>query len=175
MHWLPDWERALMPRSGRLPWRSRRPVTAKKEARGNLDQDVPDAVSVLGPHLGQSPSPAGSRVTGTPAAAGRACSADIPHPDPNHHRAPGRPGRVPWAPRADPGRGRKPSRDGLLGRLPADGQARHITVEPQAVARVAGGAGSGRRERPRCHSAIFPAGKDPGNRAAGGCRDGRGA
>jgi hypothetical protein len=40
----------------------------------NLHQDDPDAVGVLDPHLGQSQgSVTGSRMTGIPAAASRAC------------------------------------------------------------------------------------------------------
>jgi hypothetical protein len=63
--------------SGWSPWRRRRSwVTAEGVIGGNLDQDDPDAVGVLDPHLGQAPGlRGGSRMTGTPAAASRACPA----------------------------------------------------------------------------------------------------
>jgi len=67
---------------------------------GNLGQDDPDAVRVLGPHLGQSPGP-GDRFQGD-RYSGRSQSgvfrADIPHLDPDHRRAPAGPDTLgsPW-------------------------------------------------------------------------------
>jgi hypothetical protein len=63
----------------------------------NLDEDDQDAVGVLDPHLGQAP---GLRCRfphnrnsgrGQPGVLGM----NIPYLDPDHHRAPGRTGRVP--------------------------------------------------------------------------------
>jgi hypothetical protein len=107
---------------------------------GNLDQDDPDAVGVLDPHLGQAPRlrswlpddrDAGRGQPGVP-------GLDLADLDPDHHRAPGRAGRVPGdleQPLAgeehQPGIVRRPE-------LPVDGQAQQVTVEAAATAQVAG-------------------------------------
>src|SRR5206468_7980577 len=87
---------------------------------GDLDQDDPGAVGVLEVHLGQAPRPqgsvTGSRMTVTPAAASRACSARtsrtwiqiITEPRPGRARA--------RRPRGIPAQGRRPPRDRPAGR-----------------------------------------------------------
>ena len=64
---------------------------------GNLDQNDPDAVGVLDPHLDQAPGLGywfphdRDSARGQPGMLG----VNIPDLDPDHHRVPGRPGRVP--------------------------------------------------------------------------------
>jgi hypothetical protein len=63
---------------------------------------------------------------------------DIPYLDPDHHRVPGRAGRVP----GDPGQARaeEEHHPGIAGRaeLPVDGQAQDVAVEAAAAVQVAG-------------------------------------
>jgi len=91
-------------------------------------------------HISISPqgSVAGARMMGTPAAASRACSPDIPDLDPDHHRAPGRTGRVPGD--LEESRAEEEHHPGIIRRaeLPVDGQAQHVTVEAAAAVQVAG-------------------------------------
>jgi hypothetical protein len=106
----------------------------------NLDQDDPEAVGVLDPHLGQAPG-LGGRVPddldsgrGQPGVLG----VNIPHLDPDHHRVPGRTGRVPGdleQPLAD-----EEHDPGVVRRteLAVDGQAQQVTVEAAAPVQVAG-------------------------------------
>jgi hypothetical protein len=64
---------------------------------GNLDQDDPDAIGILDPHLDQSPGPGGRllddrhSVRGQPGVLG----ADIPELGPDHRRGPGGPAACP--------------------------------------------------------------------------------
>ena len=112
--------------SGWSPWRRRRSwVTAEGVIGGNLDQDDPDAVGVLDPHLGRAPGlRGGSRMTGhaRPRPAGRARRGHSGHGSRSSPSA--RQGRqgVP-RPRAIPGRGRIRRRDPRGAELPVDGQA----------------------------------------------------
>ena len=105
----------------------------------NLDEDDPDAVGVLDPHLGQAP---GLRCwlphnrnsgRGQPGVLG----VNIPHLDPDHHRAPGRARRAPGdleQPLAE-----EEHNPGIVRRaeLPVDGQAEQVTVEAAAAAQPA--------------------------------------
>jgi len=106
----------------------------------NLDQDDPDAVGVLDPHLGQAPG-LRSRLPhnrdsgrGQPGVLG----VNIPDLDPDHHRAPGPPGAVPGdleQPLAE-----EEHQPGIVRRakLAVDGQAEQVTVEAAAAVQVAG-------------------------------------
>ena len=65
-------------------------------------------------------------------------TADIPYLDPDHHRAPGRAGRVPGdfeEPRAE-----EEHHPGIFpgAELPVDGQAQDVAVEATAAVQVAG-------------------------------------
>jgi hypothetical protein len=152
-------------KGGRSRRRSRRPrVTAERVAGGNLDQDDPDAVGILDPHLDQSPG-LGDRFPddwysgrGQPGV----FRADIPHLDPDHHRTLGRPGRVPGDLEQSLAEEEDRSRMVRGAELPVNGQAQDVTVEPQATVQVTGAAGSGCSERPRCHSTITSGDKDQG-------------
>jgi hypothetical protein len=107
---------------------------------GNLDQDDPDAVRVLDPHLGQAPwlryrlphdRDSGG---GQPGVLGM----NVAHLDPDHHRAPGRAGRAPRdleQPLAE-----VEHQPGILRRaeFPVDGQAGQVMVEAAAAVQVAG-------------------------------------
>jgi hypothetical protein len=119
---------------------SRSRVAAQGVMVGNLDQDDPDAVGVLDPHLDQSPGlghgfpddgDAGCREP-------RVLGADIPHLDPDHHRRPGRTGRVPGD--LEQSLAEEEHHPGILGRaeLTVDGQAQHVAVEAAAPVQVAG-------------------------------------
>jgi hypothetical protein len=107
---------------------------------GNLDQDDPDAVGVLDPHLDQAPwlryRLAYDRDSGggQPGVLGM----NVADLDPDHHRAPGRPGRVPGdleQPLAE-----VEHQPGIVRRaeFPVDGQAEKVTVEAAAAVQVAG-------------------------------------
>ena len=94
--------------------------------------------SVLGLHLGQSPGLVRFLGDGTPAAAGRAC------PEPGFKSSPSARQTRP-AGLDGPGQslaGVRPSRGRRWAEFQVDGQAQHVTVEPQAAiqaARAAGG------------------------------------
>ena len=63
----------------------------------NLDQDDPDAVGVLDPHLGQAPGLRSRLPHNRDSGCGQpgVLGVNIPDLDPDHHRAPGPPGAVP--------------------------------------------------------------------------------
>ena len=107
---------------------------------GNLDQDDPDAVGVLY-HISIKPdgSAAGSRMTGTPAAASRAYSAWTSRTwIQNITERPRWVGRMPGD--LEKARTEKEYRPGIfrLAELPVDGQAQNVAVEATAPAQVAG-------------------------------------
>jgi hypothetical protein len=96
--------------------------------------------------------------------------ADVPRLDPDHHRARGRPGRVPGHPgQSLAGEGDHP---GMVcgAELPADGQAQHVTVELRLRFRSP----ERSRIRPPGTPALsfrhLPGRGNPGNRAPGACR-----
>ena len=106
----------------------------------NLDQDDPDAVRILDPHLGQAPGlrywlprDQDSR-RGQPGLLGM----DIADLDPDHHRAPGRAGRVPGD--LEQPLDEEEHQPWIIRRaeLPVDGQAQQVTVEAAAAVQVAG-------------------------------------
>jgi hypothetical protein len=106
----------------------------------DLDQDDPDAVGVLDPHLDQAP---GLRYwlphdrdsgRGQPGMLG----ADIADLDPDHHRAPGRAGRVPGDLKQPLAEVEHQPWIVWRAELPADGQAEQVTVEAAAAVQVAG-------------------------------------
>jgi hypothetical protein len=107
---------------------------------GNLDQDDPDAVGVLDPHLSQAPGLGGGLPDDRDAGRGQpgVLGADIPYLDPDHHRAPGRAVRVPGdleQPRAE-----EEDHPRIVGgtELPVDGQAQQVAVEAAGAVQVAG-------------------------------------
>ena len=106
----------------------------------NLDQDDPDAVGVLDPHLDQAQGLRDWLPHDRNSGCGQpgVLSVNVPYLDPDHHRAPGRAGRVPGdleQPLAEvehqPGILRRPE-------FPVDGQAEQVTVETAATVQVAG-------------------------------------
>ena len=99
----------------------------------NLDEHDPDAVRVLDPHLGQAP---GLRYwlpddrdsgRGQP---GVLC-VNIPHLHPDHHRAPGRAGRMPGDLKQS--LAEKEHQPGIIRRaeLPVDSQAQRMETTQQ--------------------------------------------
>src|SRR3974390_3429247 len=123
-----------------LPWRrSRSRVSPERVIGGNLDQDDRDAVGVLDPHLDQAPRlrcgvPDDAGGGGQPGVLG----VDIAYLEPDHHRAPGRAGRVPGdfeQPLAE-----EEHHAGVIRRaeLPVDSQAQDVAVEAAAAVQVAG-------------------------------------
>jgi len=106
----------------------------------NLDQDDPYAVGVLDPHLDQAPGlhcwlpDNRDPGCGQPGVLG----ADITDLNPDHHRVPGRAGRMPGdleQPLAE-----EEHQPGIVWRaeLPVDGQAQDVAVEAVAAVQVAG-------------------------------------
>ena len=107
---------------------------------GNLDQDDPDAVGVLDPHLDQSPGLGqgfpGDRYScrGQPGM----LLAYIPYLDPDQHRLPRSTSRVPGDLKQSLAEEEHHAR--MVGRaeLPVDGQTQHVAVEAEAAVQVAG-------------------------------------
>ena len=106
----------------------------------NLDQDDPDAVGVLDPHLDQAPGLRSWLPHNRNSGRGKpgVLSANIAYLNPDHQRAPGRVGRVPGdleQPLAE-----EEHHPGIVRRaeLPVDGQAQQVTVEAAAAVQVAG-------------------------------------
>ena len=113
---------------------------AERVTRRKLDQDDPDAVRVLDPHLGQAPRLRSWLPHNRDAGRGQpgVLGMDIPDLDPDHHRAPGRAGRGPGdlkQPLAE-----EEHQSGIIRRaeLPADGQAQQVTVEAAAAVQATG-------------------------------------
>jgi hypothetical protein len=106
----------------------------------NLDQDDPDAVGILDLHLGQAPR-LGDRFPhdqdsgrGQPGVLG----VNIADLDPDHHRVPGRAGRVPGD--LEQPLPEEEHQPGIIRRaeLPVDGQAEQVTAEAAAAVQGAG-------------------------------------
>jgi hypothetical protein len=113
---------------------------AERVTSRNLDQDDPDAVGVLDPHLDQAPGLSSWLPHNRDSGRGQPgmLGVDIPDLNPDHHRAPKRAVRV-------PGYLEQPLTEeehypGIVRRaeLPADGQAQQVTVETAAAVQVAG-------------------------------------
>ena len=106
----------------------------------NLDQDDPDAVGVLYPHLGQAPRLCGRLPDDRDASRGEPgmLHADITDLDPDHHRAARRIGPMPGD--LEKARAEKEDRPGIFRRpeLPVDGQPENVPVEAAAAAQIAG-------------------------------------
>jgi hypothetical protein len=109
-------------------------------AGGNLDQNDLDAVGILDPHLGQSPGLGDRFPDDSYSGCGQpgVFRADIPHLDPDHHRTPGRTGCVPGD--LEQSLAEEEDHPGMVrgAKLPVNGQAQNVTVEPQAKVKVAG-------------------------------------
>jgi len=108
--------------------------------RRNLDQDNPGAIGVLDPHLDQAPGLCGRLPDNRDSSRGQpgVLGADIPHLDPDHHRAPGRAGRGPGdfeEPRTE-----EEHHPGIFpgAELPVDGQAQDVAVEAAAAVQIVG-------------------------------------
>ena len=107
---------------------------------GNFDEDDADAVRVLDPHFGQSP---GFRCG--PSEDMSSCRSqavvlyvNIAYLEPDHHRAPGRAGRV--AGDLEQSRAEEEHQPWICGRaeLPVDRQAQYVAIETMAAAQVGG-------------------------------------
>jgi hypothetical protein len=106
---------------------------------GNLDQDDPDAVGVLDPHLDQSPG----LCCGCPDDPDCGCGqpavlgADISYLDPDRHRAPRSTGPVPGD--FEQSLAEEEHHPGIVWRaeLAVDGQAQDVAVEAAAAVQVA--------------------------------------
>jgi hypothetical protein len=131
-------------------------VTAQWVIGGDLDQDDPDAIGVLDPHLDQPPA----LRCGLPddRNSGRSqpgmLAADIPDLDPDHHRARQDRPRA-RRPRGIPSRGRTPPRDHPGDRTPGRRPGPGRRGRSGGCGPGRGGAGgSGCSERPRHYSSI---------------------
>jgi len=106
----------------------------------NLDQDDPDAVGVLDPHLDQAPGLRSRLPDNRDSSRSQPdmLGVNIPDLDPDQHRAPGRAGRVPGV--LEQPLAKEEHQPGIIRRaeLPADGQAQQVTVETAAAVQVAG-------------------------------------
>ena len=106
----------------------------------NLDQDDPDAVGVLDPHLGQAPGLRSRLPDNRDSSRSQPgmLGVDIPDLDPDHHRVPGRAGRVPGD--LEQPLAKEEHQSGIIRRaeLPADAQAEQVTVEAVAAVQVGG-------------------------------------
>ena len=106
---------------------------------GNLDQDDPDAVGVLDPHLNQSPGLG----HGFPddRCSGRSqpgmLLADIPDLNPDHHRAPCSASGVPGDLKQSLAKEEHHPRMVWRAELPVDSQAQHVAVEAETAVQVA--------------------------------------
>jgi ubiquinone/menaquinone biosynthesis C-methylase UbiE len=128
---------SLSARRRRLPVLRPR-VPAERVVGWDFDQDDPDAVGVLDPHLSQPPGLGHRLPQNARAGRGQALmlGVDIPHLEPEPHGVTGAAGRVPGdfqEPRAE-----KEDHAGIGRRaeLPVDRQAQHIPVETLAAAQV---------------------------------------
>jgi hypothetical protein len=101
---------------------------------GNLDQDDPDAIGVLDPHLAQSPGFCG-RLPDNPYSGRRqpgVLGVNVPHLDPDHYRAPRRAGCASGD--LEESRAEEEHHAGIFRgtELPVDGQAEYVAVEATA-------------------------------------------
>jgi hypothetical protein len=107
---------------------------------GNLDQDDPEAVGILDPHLGQAPGLRHRFPHNQDSGRGQpgVFGVNIADLDPDHYRAPGRAGRVPGD--LEQSLAEEEDQPGIIRRaeLPVDGQAQQVTVEAAAAVQVAG-------------------------------------
>jgi len=108
---------------------------------GDLNHDDPDTVGVLDAHLGQPPGlghgPPDDRYSGRGQPG--MLLADVPHLDPDHHRAPGSAGRLPGDLKQSLAKEENHARMVVRrAELPVHGQAQDVTIEAQAAVQVAG-------------------------------------
>ena len=138
-------------------------VAAQRVAGGDLDQDDPDAVGVLDPHLGQSPGLFGGLAQHPGPGRGQAAvlGPDVPYLQPDHDRAPGRPGGVTG--HLKQSLAEEEHHAGIAGgpELAVHRQAEHVAVEPPAPVRV------GRAQQDAAAQDLHPAILSPVRVAAG--------
>ena len=107
---------------------------------GNFDEDDADAVGVLDPHFGQSPGfrCGPSEDTGSCPSQPVVLCVNIAYLEPDHHRAPGRAGRV--ARDLEQSRAEEEHQPWICGRaeLPVDRQAQYVAIETMAAAQIDG-------------------------------------
>jgi hypothetical protein len=107
---------------------------------GNFDEDDADAVGVLDPHFGQSPGfrCGPSEDTSSCRSQPVVLCVNIANLEPDHHRAPGRAGRV--AGDLEQSRAEEEHQPWICGRaeLPVDRQAQYVAIETMAAAQVGG-------------------------------------
>ena len=106
---------------------------------GNLDQDDPDAIGILDPHLDQAPRLRHGFPYDTDGGGGQpgVLGVDVADLDPDHHRAPGRAGRGPGD--FEQSRAEEEHNPGIVrsAELPVDRQAQYVAVEAAAAVQVA--------------------------------------
>src|SRR5271166_2200836 len=122
----------------RDPGRSGPRVAAQRVVGRNLDEHDAEAIRVLDPHFGQPPGLRRGLAEDRNSGRGEpvALGVDIPHLEPDQHRAPGGAGRVSGdleQPRAE-----EEHQPRILGRpeLPVDRQPEYVAVETTAAAQV---------------------------------------
>jgi uncharacterized protein YciI len=115
-------------------------VAAQRVVGGDLDEDEPHAVRVLDPHLGQPPRLFDRLAQDPGPGRGQAAvlGADVPYLQPDHDRAPGRPGSVPG--HLEQSLAEEEHHAGIVGwpELAVHRQAQHVAVEPPAPVQVSG-------------------------------------
>jgi len=143
-------------------------VAAKRVVGWDFDEDDPDAVGILDPHLGQAPGLCDRLPQDRDSGGGEAAvlGVDVPHLKPDHHRSPG--GTCPAS-----GDFQQPLAEeedhrwvGRGPELAVDRQAQRIAVEAPAPVQV-GGAQQDTAAQD-LHSAIIPAAGNVGDQGCGG-------
>ena len=109
---------------------------------GYLDQDDPDAVRILDPHLGQAPGLGLGSAQNASAGRGEplVLGGHVPHLEPDHHRSSGSASTGSVAGHFQKSRAEKEHHPALGGRpeLPVDRQTQHVPVEMLASVQVGG-------------------------------------
>ena len=106
----------------------------------NLDQDDPDAVGVLDPHLDESPGFGHGFPDDRYSGRGQPGMflAHIPYLDPDHHRVPWSTSRVPGDLEQSLAEEEHDARMVRRAELPVDSQAQHVAVEAKAAVQADG-------------------------------------
>jgi hypothetical protein len=106
----------------------------------NLDENDPDAVRVLEPHLDQSPglSNGGSENASASRSQPLMLSMNVPHLEPDHHRVPGRARSAPGHFQESRTEKEHHGRISRRTELPVDRQTQHVPVKAPAPVQVGG-------------------------------------